>query len=270
MTVPKTQPIEQYIFDSFLPYRDALHLSRWVQGLMVLGRLLRRGGPIAENFCWGAGLSARHIAPQLRPAGQSEEGFRETLSREAQHESFNEEELRDFLEDEAEELRAKIDSGEIDIWDDTPVWVAREEVEDFISRSLEYLETKICSACNGEESLLERLIPQAVECLRRGNDSRELYAGLLVWDYARMYYEGEPPYRVVFSPQVAETLGIDPQMESVKMQKMRPLARPESRRLRVARAIVLKGGGVMTVAELSTLSGALELDRAVLKYFSKS
>lgn len=257
---------KQRVFESFLPYRDALYLARWVQGLLTLRRLLNRGGPVAENFCWGAGISARHLAPQIRPAGQSEEEFLRTIQRERQREGLSEDELGEMLEEEAEELREKIDSGEIDIWDDTPVWVDRGEVEDFISRSLDYLESKVCPACRAETSLLERLIPQAVDILRRGDEGRTHYAALLVWDYARMYHEGEPPYRIVFSSQVAETLGIDPQMESIRMQEMKPLRRPEARRLREARKLIRAEGKVLSPGEIGVLSDVLRLDQALRKH----
>lgn len=262
----KKETSEQYVFESFLPYRGSLFLARWVQGLIVLQRALDRGGPIAENFCWGAGMAARHLAPQIRIAGQSEEEFLETAKREERDAGLSSEELRDRLEGEAESLRDKINSGEIDIWDDTPVWVSRGEVEDFITRSLDFLESKICPACNGATSFLERLIPLAVDGLRRKEVNREIYAALLLWDYARMHYEGEPPYRIVFSEQVADVLGIDPQLESVKMQKMGPLRKSESRRLRTARRLALKRAGTISTSELAFLSDALGLDRAIRRY----
>jgi len=263
---------ENYVFESFLPYRDALHLARWLQGLMILQRLLGRGGPICENACYGAGLAAQHIAPQIRSAAQSEEEFQKARQREESRSGLNEQERRDLLEEETEELarelREKIDSGEIDIWDDTPVWVDRGEVQKFISRSLDYIEEKICPACNGEVSLLEKLVPIATAHLRKGTSDRGLYATLMIWDYARMYYEGEPPYRVTFSAQVAETLGIDPQMESVKLQKMRPLGIFETRRLEVARKLAKERGEWASEAEMDALTRVLELDQAVKKHLS--
>lgn len=262
----KKETSEQYVFESFLPYRGSLFLARWVQGLIVLQRAIDRGGPIAENFCWGAGMAARHLAPQIRIAGQSEEEFLETAEREERDAGLSAEELLGRLEVEAEGLRDKIDSGEIDIWDDTPVWVSRGEVEDFITRSLDFLEAKICPACNGSTSLLERLIPLAVSGLRRKEVNRQIYAILLMWDYARMHYEGEPPYRIVFSEQVADVLGIDPQLESAKMQKMGPLRKSESRRLRTARRLVLKGSDIISTSELAFLVDTLGLDQSICRY----
>lgn len=269
-TLPDTQR-DIYVFESFLPYRDALHLARWLQGLMTLQRLLGRGGPICENACYGAGLAAQHIAPQIRYAGQSEEDFQAMRRREEARKNLSEQERRDLLEEETEEmareLREKIDSGEIDIWDDTPVWVEREEVQEFISRSLDYIEEKICPACNEKASLLERLVPVAISQLRKGVSDRRLYATLVIWDYARMYYEGEPPYRVVFSAQVAEALGVDAQMESVRFQKMRPLGLLETKRLRVARKLAGVEVGWISEAELGALTRVLELDQAIKKHF---
>jgi hypothetical protein len=228
-----------FLFESFLPYRDALQLARWVQGVLRLQRALSAGGPVSEHFCWGAGGAARRIAPQIRPAEQSKESFDELLEEERRQADLSESELEDRLEKLSESLAEKIDSGELDIWDDSPRWVDRSEVERFLDESLDYLEKKILPACNGKISFLESLIPHVLESIRAGNAAamRGYYALLLIWDYGRMFYEGEPPYRIVFSKQVAEALGIDPEMESVRMQTMRPVEGEAARRLFRSRRI---------------------------------
>jgi hypothetical protein len=251
-------PTTEYTFGSFLEYRDALHLARWVQGLLTLNKLLSRGGPISENICWGVGSSARHIAPQIRPAGQSELDFKQTVREEERRRGMSKKDLEESLEQEARDLRAKIDSGEIDIWDDSPVWVDRQEVIDFVSRSLDFLDSKIKVACNEKTSLVEKLIKEGIETARNGEYDSELYATLILWDYARMYHEGEPPYKVVFSEQVATALGIDPTLESIKMQKMRPLARRDFRRLKVAEGVIKKKHRWLSPQELSSITSTID------------
>jgi hypothetical protein len=231
-----------FLFESFLPYRDALHLARWVQGLLRLQRALESGGPVSEHFCWSAGAAARRIAPQIRPPEQSEESFAEITESERKEAEMSEDELEDRMEKLSADLAEKIDSGELDVWDDSPRWVDRGEVERFIAESLVYLEKKILPACNGSISFLEDILSDTLSSIRSRDleQMRGYYALLLIWDYGRMFYEGEPPYRIVFSKQVAEVLGIDPEMESVRMQAMRPVEGDSSKRLIRAKQIAAR------------------------------
>lgn len=234
---------EQYLFESFLAYRDALSLCRWVGGVLKLSRLVERGGPIQESLCWAAGHNGRVLFPQLRPAGTSVETFERTLADEHKRKSLSAEALNEMMEKEAEELRTKIDSGAIDIWDDTPVWVDKGEVRRFVDESQALLSGKIRPACNREISFFENLVALSVDALEEPDLQARRFAEamLLMWDYGRMYYEGEPPYKVVFSSQVAEALGIDPEMESLKFSRMPPLRQWDRKRLWAAMGIAQTG-----------------------------
>jgi hypothetical protein len=213
----------EYLYGSFLPYFESLHMARWLTRLCDISRRLQRNGPISENIADGAAHNARIFNPDLRPANTSPAEFTKMREREVKLKSLSEEERDEFLQSEWKEVEEKITSGEIDLWDDTPVFTDRGEVERFFQESLTYLRTKVNPAANPQASFLEALLVKIVDCLTDNKDSkiqnriRGYQALLYLWDTARMAQEGRPPYQVKFSPQVAEALGIDPVVEESRL-----------------------------------------------------
>jgi len=213
-----------YLYGSFLPYFESLHMARWLTRLCDLSRRLRKLGPISENIADAAAHSARIFNPEIRPAGTSSTKFTEMCDRENKLKAMNAEEKESFYQQEWAEVEAKISSGEIDIWDDTPTFVERTDVERFLQDSLEYLRRKVCTAANPQASFLEAMILRTVDCLEEQqknpsitNKVRGCQCLLILWDTARMKHEGRPPYQIKFSAQVAEALGIDPVVEESRL-----------------------------------------------------
>lgn len=224
----KNEPSDQdFLFGSFLDYRNSLNLARSLDGLLRLKRALQQNREVDQRLTDYASSCLRVIFPEIKIPGWTEREFKDLLESENKSKGLSTEELMDKIEEDAESLREKIDSGEIDIWDDTPKYVNYQECQDFLTKSTQILKSKILPACNPNVSLLESLTKNIIEFL----DSKEynhklgqLYRGLLtLWDSARMFHEGEPPYKITFSKHVAEQLGIDPILESIKSNKMRAI-----------------------------------------------
>jgi len=215
-----------YLYNSFLPYFEALQLCRWMNCLCDMSRRLHRSGHIPENLAEAASCNLRVLAPQIRPATSSPEEFASTLAREEKLAKMTDEEKEEFYAQEWKKVEAKIESGEIDIWDDTPTYADTEETKRFIRDSIEYFNSKLSQAVNPNASFLEALALRVFQTLDKVQGSiqpellkqvRGLEALLLTWDTARMAHEGRPPYSIKFSEQVAEALGIDPVVEESKM-----------------------------------------------------
>jgi hypothetical protein len=147
---------------------------------------------------------------------------------------MSKEELEEYLDTQSQELIVKIESGEIDIWDDTPQYTSIEEAKRFLQDSTNTLSKKFLKACAPDKSLLEHITKTTTDLLSKEPKNKKeeneilgrlmTYKALLVlWDSARMFHEGEPPYKISFSNQVSEKLGLDPILASAKLSEMRPL-----------------------------------------------
>jgi hypothetical protein len=227
------------LYDSFLPYRDALHLSRWVRGLTQIKTHLHNKAPIPERLGYWCGHSARALHPNLKPPNYSEEEFQTLLSQEEKRKTMTEEEKKEELEELSAEIQKKIESGELDLWEDTAkILLDPHECEQFLTESLQWISTKISPACNPTASTFEGIIKETVEFLNSTNFNPQEGKGfqriLYLWEEGKIRYEGEPPYKIVFSDQVAETLGIDAELESIKLQKLRPLNLKEKKKIHSA------------------------------------
>jgi len=225
-----------YLFESFLPYRESLNLERALYSLIKIKKLLNQDRNIEEQILERASFNVRYLLPSVKPANMSEEDFKKTLQKEQDEKSMSEEELKDKLELESEQIREKIESGEIDIWDDSPNFISSQKAKAFFDHALQSIEDKIVRHCRPEASFFEKMVCAAISMLQKeGGDSQaygQLQALIQVWDYAKIAHENEPPYKIVFSEQVAEQLGIDPIMESIRLQNLRPLTPKEKRRLK--------------------------------------
>lgn len=213
----------EYLYESFLPYFESLHMARWLTHLCDISRRLQKGGPISENIGDAAAHNARIFNPDLRPANTNLDEFVKLRKREEKVNSMSADERNEFYQSEWETIKDKITSEEIDLWDDTPHFTDKAEIKRFFVESLSYLRTKVCPAVNPQTSFLEALLGQIVENLEANSSSesqnkvRGYQALLTLWDCARMAQEGRPPYQIKFSPQVAEALGIDPIVEESRL-----------------------------------------------------
>lgn len=233
---------QEYIFESFLPYRDLLHLERGVVNLLELKLALQtHRAKFEEQLLYAGEFNIRALFPQVKTPWQTDQEFAKEREREIAFNKLTEAERKENMEKEADELRKKIDSGELDIWDDSPRYIEREKVEQYIKESISALES-IQKACNGEKSLIEGIILKVLSKFAEipRKEIKALVAYLSIWDRARMYYEGEPPYRIIFSKQVSEELGIDPEMEAIKMQKMSPISARDLKLLNAAERVVMR------------------------------
>lgn len=248
-------PGNEFLFGSFLPYRKALNLERWVGSLIELDRSLTRGGPICETKTNSAEFNAKSLLGDFRPPWQSEADFESEKRHSERLAKMTGDELDEFMEEEGSKISKMIDSGELDLWDDSVVWRDRQDVASFVRESLSHLSAKVSPACNPKVSFLEKVVRLSVEELKEGTATNErlraLYALLVIWDYGKMHFEGEPPYSVKFSPQVAEALGIDPEMESIKMSTMPPLDKRGARRIGACLKLVKRGAPEMLVEALA-------------------
>jgi hypothetical protein len=236
---------EDYIFGCFLDYKSALYLARSLDGLLRLKRCLKMEEKVDQRYTDYASSCIRIIFPEVKIPGWSQEEFNNLIESEQQNKSLSKEELQEKIELESEELREKIESGELDIWDDSPKYVDYNECKKFYNEVLELLKKKILPACNPNESFLEALTPKLLDFLseapnNESNSKLGAYKALIaLWDAGRMFHEGEPPFKIVFSTQVAEQLGIDPILESIRSTNMRPLRKNsyESKRVKAALSI---------------------------------
>lgn len=246
----------EYAFESFLPYRQALQLGRATQGLLRLEIGLRRGcGAFDETLVSGIAANARGLFPDIRPPELSEEKFQEARERENLESTMTEAEMDAYVERMAQDLRESIEAGEIDIWDDSPRFVETCRVVEFCSSFLDRLTSSMVPSLKPGAGLLGDLVRESANNLKTAPQERirALRAGLAAWDFARMHHEGEPPYRIAFSSQVAEVLGIDPAMEKIRAVSMpRPTSR-DRRRIKAALTVLGKGAPEF----LESLRGAL-------------
>jgi hypothetical protein len=234
----------EYSFESFLPYRQALQLARMVSGLLRLELGMRRGcRNFDETLVSGISFNARAIFPDIKPPGMGEDEFREVRQREEEERAMNEEERGERIEKMAEDLRRSIEKGEIDIWDDTPRFVDADKVAEFRDNSLRKLTESLTPSLKPGAGLLADLTREAVGSVAAGTGDilRGYRGGLVAWDFARMHHEGEPPYKIAFSRQVAEALGLDPVLEGIRAARIpKPTARDRSR-MRAALSLVESG-----------------------------
>jgi hypothetical protein len=237
-----SQEWEDYLYGCFLNYRDSLYVCRTLEGLIRLKKALRIQSPVDQRLTDYASSCIRLILPEIKIPGWSEKEFSDLLNNEKENKTLSDDELMEKINRDSELLREKIDSGEIDIWDDTPKYVDFDEAKSFLETSISTIENKILKACNEKVSLLEGLTKTITSLLhKRDNygELREYEALLIIWDSSRMFYEGEPPFKIVFSSQVSEQLGIDPVMESIRSNRIRPLkpSSYESKRAKAALSI---------------------------------
>ena len=236
MTTQPSVPQDDFLYGCFLDYRNSLNLERWMCGLLQIRRLLATGKLIREQIGDAAGGSACGLFPDLKPPGISEEDFAENRKRARRLEGLSEDERDAELEMAADQLREAIESGEFDFWDDTSQFLDPHEAQHFLDASTNLLTEKICPACNPNVSWLEKSTLEILRTLEGADSSlRGWEAILLCWDFARMQHEGAPPYKVVFSKQVEEFLGVDGKLESARFEKIRPLTLQQRKLFRAAR-----------------------------------
>lgn len=239
---------DEYLFESFLNYRDSLYLARTLDSLLKLKKSLRHNRKVDQTLTDYASSCIRMIFPDTKIPGWSEEEFLKLRQSEVENKSLSEEEFLEKIEKDSEEIRLKIESGEIDIFDDSPQYVSFGEAKSFFDNSLSTLKEKILPACNDSQSLLESITKKVLTLLdmpeEKSNfeEQKDYKAFLNLWDTARMFHEGEPPFKIRFSKQVAEQLGIDPIMEGINNSSMRPIkqASYEAKKLKASLKICLK------------------------------
>lgn len=231
-------PRTDLLYDSFLPYRDALSLARWCRGLLQIQTRIQNQAPIPECMGDSCGSIARALHPELRPTSYSPEEFEEMLAEEKKREKMTPEEKEAYFEDLSEDLHKRIENGEINLWDEKKRYTSHKEAERFLKESTTWLNKKIQPACNAQVSLLEDLILESLKCLENPPISPTAAKGLqrilYLWEEGKIRHEGEPPYKIVFSSQVAEFLGLDAELESIRLQSLPPLQIEEKKRLRAA------------------------------------
>jgi hypothetical protein len=254
---PHSPHSPEYLFESFLPYREALNLGRALYSLCRLKKLLLANKDIEEQIIERLSFSLRYLLPNVKPANMSQEEFDKTLQKEREEKLLSEEELRQKIETESEKIREQIDSGEIDIWDDSPHFIDNKKCEEYLEDAIHALKSKIIDHLNPQESFFEKIVKETHLALTSKKprsktpkdqnwqtgfqDLAKLQALLRIWDYAKISYEKEPPYKIVFSEQVAEFLGIDPIMESIKLQELRPLTKREKIDLKRLNSVIWRG-----------------------------
>lgn len=253
----------EYLFESFLPYREALNLGRALYGICKLKKIILLGRNVEEQIIERISFNIRYLLPDIKPANITNEEFEKILKRERDDKTLSEDDLQERLENEGNELRAKIDSGELDIWDDSPNFIEFQKCSDYLDNALQALKSKIIDHLAPEKSFFEKMVKEGYGILCKTNDKTnlsnpditKLQVLLRIWDYAKIAYEKEPPYKIVFSEQVAEFLGIDPVMESIKFQELRGLTKREKKDLKRLSSI-LWGKNTPTVST-SEASGSL-------------
>lgn len=233
---------QHYLFDSFLPYQKAITLARWLQGLCSLKRKNSRNGPINENALGRVVFNARSIFPEICLPGHTVSDMAEMLEEDNKLDNMSTEEMEEYMDKKALEIQEMVESGELDMWDDEPKFAKSEDINRFLQTSLELLNTKILKACNKEVSFLERITIEIVALLNSNQiiELRGYEAILLYWDTAKIQYEGEPPYKISFSKQVSEALGLDPIMDPIKLQQLEPLDTRTIKKLKIVEKLVKK------------------------------
>jgi hypothetical protein len=236
---------QEYLFESFLPYREGLNLARSLYGLLRLQKIILQGKDVEEQILERVSFNMRHNFPELKPYNMSDQEFSNLKNKEAQRKNMSKEEINEMLEQESEDIRKKIESGEIDIWDDSPKFIDNKKALEFLHCCYQTIEKKILQHCNSKESFLEKMTAETMKKLaeninipnqksnkEKRKDTAGLQALIMLWDYGKIAYEKEPPYKIMFSKQVAEALGIDPIMESIKLEKLRPLSKEDKRKVK--------------------------------------
>jgi hypothetical protein len=230
---------DDFLFGCFLGYKDALYLCRSLDGLIRLNRAFQTKGPIDQRITDYASSCIRTIFPQIKIPGWTTQEFEDLTRNEEENKNLSHEELMEKLDEESKILEEKIDSGEIDIWDDTPKYVSIEECKTFLNDCINILKEKGLPACNEKVSLIEGLSKKIINTISEGENNqlqKDYQALLALWDSARMHHEGEPPFKVVFASQVIEKLGIDPIMEEIRTSGIRPVRQGsyESKKLKAS------------------------------------
>lgn len=197
---------------------------------------------INQQVFYAPEFNGRALFPQLRTPWLTQEEFDKERAAEERRQSLTEEEMAEESEQLSRELNRKIESGELDIWDDSPQYISRAEGELFFDTALALLKTKMLPALRPGSTLLDDLVLDFLPSLEtpklQRSKFKSLRALMLLWDYARMFYEGEPPFSIKFSDQVAEALGLDAELESAKLQNMRPVEGETRRRLLAAKRVL--------------------------------
>lgn len=224
----KTEEQEDFLFGCFLGYKDALYLCRSLDGLIRLNRAFQTKGPIDQRITDYASSCIRTIFPKIKIPGWTTQEFEDLINNEEKNKNLSHEELMEKLDQESQILQEKIESGEIDIWDDTPKYVSIDECKTFLNDCINILKEKVLPACNEKVSLIESLSREIVNAISEDKNyqlQKDYQALLTLWDSARMHHEGEPPFKIVFASQVIEKLGIDPVMEEIRTSGIRPVKR---------------------------------------------
>lgn len=232
---------DDFIFESFLPYRHALHLCRALTGLLTLSIRLRSSNSVVEESLAGrVSFSVRALFPSIKPPDLTDAQFKNLLEEEDRAARRTAAETEAEMERMAGEIRERIDSGEFDMWDDSPRFIDAREVENFCRIARSRVREQIVGNSRPGSSFISELAEGAISAMERGDEAtmRGLRAVLVIWDYARMHHEGEPPYRVVFSGQVAEALGIDPVLESARIGELGEPSPSDIRRMRAALRVI--------------------------------
>jgi hypothetical protein len=220
-----------WLFGCFLPYRESLNLSRWLQGLIALEKRLKKSAPISERLCYAASFNGRQLYPDLKPPDTSETEFQNIRTNEKRRATLTEAEKEEEMEQLSREIQKKLLSGELNLQETKPEWIPHTNIELFQKASLEWLTKKILPACNPSSSFLELATIETLGLWNTNpwpeNQAQGIQRLLLLWDQAKIQNEGEPPYKIVFSKQVEEALGIDGELESLKLQKLRKLGPQE-------------------------------------------
>ncbi len=206
-------------------------------GLLQVGIAQGKGtSAVYSGLADRLGFSARIVFEGTKPYGMSEEDFEIMRRREEASRNMTEVEKRDAIEEEAANLRELIESGELDIWDDTIEFNDIKSVKCYSDEIAGTIKTKVIPHLRPDSSLFDRLIVKSLEAVDAQDEPamRGLRAALSIWDYGRMHHEGEPPFQVRFSSQVAEFLDIDPEMESIRAATMRAPSEDDNRRMRAA------------------------------------
>ena len=234
---------QEYLFGCFLPYRQALGLSRWAVGLLKLEDRIEAEVPIEEMSIERIHAPARSLFPDLKPPTISEEQWYEIRAKEKWEDGLTDEERAALLEKESEEIAEAIDSGKINIWDDTPNYVDTEKARKFGLECAELLGQKFRKALNPKASFLEKRIHEVIEHLentgKKGAAQRKkarkgLVAALTLWDCGKIYHEGEPPFQIVLAPQVAELLGMAGEKAASDLMTLNPVQGQQLKRLKAA------------------------------------
>lgn len=229
-------PSNEQLYDSFLPYRTALALARWCRGLLHIQTHLQNQTPIPECLGDACGSVARSLHPELRPPSYTPEEFVKMREQENRVEKMTPEEKEEYLEELSEDLHQKIENGEINLWEGKKRYISPQEAGRFLEESRIWLLQKIQPACNPNASLLEDLVLECLQILQTPPIPKDTAKGLrrilYLWEEGKIRHEGEPPYKIVFAPQVAEFLGVDAELESIQLQCLPPLKNKDKKLLR--------------------------------------